>query len=136
MKMDAELLKLLFNNEVTKKRFFTDIEGIYVFDKVGFGWVISNREFLPDSYTHYKNKIGLTTSEGKFISASNDVVLVFPYKDCVLLGGQTREDQKRSEIFYNETLAPDEVDRLLYPKVFTGAKRYKNNGIEEISSFS
>lgn len=136
MKMDADLLKMLYNNEVTRERFFTDIDGISVFDKVGFGWVINNREFLPDSYTRYKNKIGLTNSNGDYISTSNDVELVFPYKDCVLEGGQTKEDQKRSEIFYNETLAPDEVDRLLYPKVLTNAKRYTANGIEEnISSF-
>ena len=117
MKMDGGILKLLYNNEVTRERFFTDIDGISVFDKVGFGWVINNREFLPDSYTRYKNKIGLTNSNGDYISTSNDVELVFPYKDCVLEGGQTKEDQKRSEIFYNEMLAPDEVDRLLYPKV-------------------
>ncbi len=136
MKMDSNLLKLLYQHETTKARFFTDIDGISVFDKVGFGWVINNREFLPDSYTRYKNKIGLTNSNGDYISTSNDVELVFPYKDCVLEGGQTKEDQKRSEIFYNETLAPDEVDRLLYPKVLTNAKRYTANGIEEnISSF-
>jgi hypothetical protein len=131
MKMDSNLLKLLYQNETTRARFFTDIDGISVFDKVGFGWVINNREFLPDSYTRYKNKIGLTNSNGDYISTSNDVELVFPYKDCVLEGGQTKEDQKRSEIFYNETLAPDEVDRLLYPKVLTNAKRYTANGIEE-----
>jgi len=131
MKMDADLLKMLYNNEVTRERFFTDIDGISVFDKVGFGWVINNREFLPDSYTRYKNKIGLTNSNGDYISTSNDVELVFPYKDCVLEGGQTKEDQKRSEIFYNETLAPDEVDRLLYPKVLTNAKRYTADGVEE-----
>lgn len=129
MKMDSELLKLLYNNDVTKNRFFTDIDGISVFDKVGFGWVINNREFLPDSYTRYKNKIGLVNNKGDYISTSNDVELVFPYKDCVLEGGQTKEDQKRSEIFYNETLASDEVDRLLYPKVLTNAKRYTADGI-------
>ncbi len=131
MKMDADLLKMLYNNEITRERFFTDIDGISVFDKVGFGWVINNREFLPDSYTRYKNKIGLTNNNGDYISTSNDVELVFPYKDCVLEGGQTKEDQKRSEIFYNETLAPDEVDRLLYPKVLTNAKRYTADGVEE-----
>lgn len=136
MKMDADLLKMLYNNEVTRERFFTDIDGISVFDKVGFGWVVNNREFLPDSYTRYKNKIGLTNSNGDYISTSNDVELVFPYKDCVLEGGQTKEDQKRSEIFYNETLAPDEVDRLLYPKVLTNAKRYTADGIEENAAFS
>ena len=131
MKMDNALLKLLYNNEVTRERFFTDVEGISVFDKVGFGWVINNRQFLPDSYTRYKNKIGLVNGNGDYISTSNDVELVFPYKDCVLEGGQTKEDQKRSEIFYNETLAPDEVDRLLYPKVLTKAKRYTADGVQE-----
>ncbi|MBM6810630.1 site-specific DNA-methyltransferase [Faecalitalea cylindroides] len=136
MKMDSSLVKSLLNNEETKKRFFTDIDGIAVFDKVGFGWVINNREFLPDSYTRYKNKIGLVNNKGEYISASNDVELVFPYKDCVLEGGQTKEDQKRSEIFYNETLAPDEIDRLLYPKALTNAKRYTVNGVQDITDIS
>ena len=83
MKMDSSLIKSLLSNEETKKRFFTDIDGIAVFDKVGFGWVINNREFLPDSYTRYKNKIGLVNNKANYISASNDVELVFPYKDCV-----------------------------------------------------
>lgn len=46
----------------------------------------------------------------------------------MLEGGQTREDQKRPEVFYNETLAPDEVDRLLYPKTMTNAIRVKYDG--------
>lgn len=136
MNMDVDLLKLLLNNDVLKKHFFKEIDGILVFDKVGFGWVINNREFLPDSYTRYKNKIGLVNNKGDYISTSNDVELVFPYKDCVLEGGQTKEDQKRSEIFYNETLAPDEIDRLLYPKVFINAKRYTAEGVQDITSFS
>lgn len=131
MKMDSNLIKLLYENEVTKNRFFTVVDGIAVFDKVGFGWVINNRQFLPDSFTRYKNKIGLVDNNDEFLSSSDNVVLSFPYKDCVLEGGQTKEDQKRDEIFYNETLAPDEVDRLLYPKVFTNAKRYTQNGIKE-----
>lgn len=136
MQMDAKLIKALYANEETRKQFFTDVDGIAVFDKVGFGWVINNREFLPDSYTRYKNKIGLVNNKGEYISASNDVELVFPYKDCVLEGGQTKEDQKRSEIFYNETLAPDEVDRLLYPKVFTNAKKYTADGVQNITDIS
>ena len=135
IKMDPALIKLLYENETTKNYFFTIVDGIAVFDKVGFGWVINNREFLPDSFTRYKNKIGLVDYNGDFISSTNDVVLSFPYKDCVLEGGQTKEDQKRAEIFYNETLAPDEVDRLLYPKVFSGAKRYSKDGVEENITF-
>jgi len=135
MKMDSSLIKLLLSDETCKSRFFTEVDGVFVFDKVGFGWVINNRQFLPDSYTRYKNKIGLTDNNGDFISTSNNVVLAFPYKDCVLEGGQTKEDQKRSEIFYNETLAPDEVDRLLYPKVFTNARRYSKDNVEENITF-
>ena len=135
MKMDADLLRLLLNNEETCKRFFTDVDGVKVFDKVGFGWVINNRQFLPDSYTRFKNKIGLVDEHGDMIASTNKVELVFPYKDCVLVGGQTKEDQKRQEIFFNETLAPDEVDRLLYPKVLTRAKRYTRDSIEEGITF-
>ena len=130
MKMEPSLIKLLLSNETCKNHFFKEIDGVLVFDKIAFGWVINNRQFLPDSYTRYKNKIGLTDSDGEFISVSDKVVLSFPYKDCVLEGGQTKEDQKRNEIFYNETLAPEEIDRLLYPKVFTNAKRYTKDGIE------
>jgi adenine-specific DNA-methyltransferase len=133
--MDAGLIALLLSDTETRKRFFVEVNGVLVFDKVGFGWVVNNRQFLPDSYTRFKNRIGLTDSRGDLISQSNDVVLSFPYKDCVLEGGQTKEDQKRDEIFYNETLAPDEVDRLLYPKVLVGAKRYTANGMEENVTF-
>ena len=136
MKMDSNLLKLLYQNDTIRARFFTNVDGIFVFDKVGFGWVINNRSFLPDSYTRYKNKVGLVNANGDYIATSNDVSLVFPYKDCVLEGGQTKEDQKRSEIFYNETLAPEEVDRLFFPKVFKCAKRYTKNGVEENIAFN
>lgn len=131
MKMDSKLIKLLYDEIETRKRFFVNVDGVAVFDKVEFGWVINNRQFLPDSYTRYKNKIGLIDSKGDYISSMNDVELVFPYKDCILEGGQTKNDQKRNEIFYNEKLAPDEIDRLLYPKVLTNAKRYLSTGIEE-----
>ncbi len=133
-KMDPELIKALYGNEKTRNRFFVTVEGIAVFDKVAFGYVINNREFLPDSYTRYKNKIGLVDDRGEYISSSRDIELVFPYKDCVLEGGQTKEDQKRSEIFYNESLAPNEVDRLLYPKVLTNSKRYDAKGIHKVES--
>ena len=128
MKMDANLIRLLLANDDTRSRFFADVDGVKVFDKTGFAWVINNRQFLPDSYTRFKNKIGLADESGDLISASGNVELVFPYKDCVLEGGQTKEDQKRQEVFYNATLAPDEVDRLLYPKVFSHSQRFDASG--------
>lgn len=134
MTMDKELLCLLLSNEKIKEKFFKDVNGTLIFDKQGFAWFIESKEFLPDSYTRYTNKIGLTNG-GDFISKSNDVVLDFPYKDCVLEGGQDKEDQKRKEIFYNETIASDEISKMLAPKVFTNAKRYTKDGIEEKITF-
>lgn len=132
MQMDMNLIHLLLANDITKAHFFKEVDGIAVFDKVGFGWVVNNREFLPDSYTRFKNKIGLVNYSGDIISSTGNVELVFPYKDCILEGGQTKDEQKRSEIFYNETLAPDEIDRLLYPKVFTNIKRFSQEDRGEV----
>lgn len=136
MKMDERLIRLLLLNEETNARFFADVDGVKVFDKMGFAWVINNRQFLPDSYTRFKNKIGLVDENGDLISNSGKVELIFPYKECILEGGQTKDDQKRSEIFYNETLDPDEVDRLLYPKVLTNICKYSADGKKQVSEFS
>lgn len=57
-------------------------------------------------------------------------------KDCVLEGGQTKEDAKRNEVFWNEILAPDEINRLTEPKVLTGFTRYDANGKHEVSEVS
>ncbi|HGK7334675.1 site-specific DNA-methyltransferase [Peptostreptococcus porci] len=134
MTMNNELLSLLLSNEQIKERFFEKVDGTLVFDKQKFAWFIESKEFLPDSYTRYTNKIGLTHN-GDFISKSNDVVLDFPYKDCFLEGGQDKDDQKRTEIFYNETIASDEITKMLAPKVFTNAKRYTKDGVEENITF-
>jgi len=132
---DEKLLKSLLNDDLLKEAFFTKVDNIYVFDKNKFVWILESKEFLPDSFTMYKNKIGLVDSNNNLISQKQDISLVWPYKDCVLEGGQTKEDQKRDEIFYNETLAPDQVNRLLAPKVLGNAKRYTKEGIEENIKF-
>lgn len=132
MAMSDDLLTLLLSNEDVKETFFKDVQGTLVFDKQKFAWFMESKEFLPDSYTSYTNKIGLTHN-GNFISQTNDVVLDFPYKDCVLEGGQDKDDQKRSEIFYNETIASDEISCMLAPKVFTNAKRYTAVGEKDLT---
>lgn len=132
MAMNETLLTLLLSNEDVKETFFKDVQGTLVFDKQKFAWFMESKEFLPDSYTSYTNKIGLTHN-GNFISQTNDVVLDFPYKDCVLEGCQDKDDQKRSEIFYNETIASDEISRMLAPKVFTNAKRYTAVGEKDLT---
>ncbi|MFH1259123.1 MAG: site-specific DNA-methyltransferase [Elusimicrobiota bacterium] len=57
--MDADLIKLLLKNKSIKKHFFAEAGDVLVFDKIKFQHFVSNKEFLPDSYTAFKNKIGL-----------------------------------------------------------------------------
>ena len=130
MTMNPDLINQLMEETDVRNKFFVKINDTFVFDKQAFLWFLESKEFLPDSYTIYANKIGLTTN-GEYIQKNNDVVLDFPYKDCVLEGGQTKEDQKRDEIFFNETIADKEITRMLSPKVFCNAKRYSRNNVEE-----
>lgn len=132
LSLNPLLVKLLLGNDKIKAVFFQDVEGVMVFDKVKFQRFVSDTQFLGGSYTMFKNKIGLTDENGRFISESREVMLSWPYKDCVLEGGQTKEEAKRNEIFWNETLAPDEVNRLTEPKVFSHFKRYDKNGEHEV----
>jgi adenine-specific DNA-methyltransferase len=132
LQLDPLLLKLLLSQLSIKKYFFQEVEKVLVFDKIKFQKFVSNKTFLPDSYTTYKNKIGLI-GDNEFISESKEVVLSFPYKDCILEGGQTKEVSKRTEIFWNETLAPDEINRLFQPKVFSKVIKYeKENTNDEV----
>lgn len=129
--LDPKLLHYLLADEKLRKQFFRDVDGLLVFDKVQFQRFVMNKQFLPDSYTSFKNKVGLTNENGEFLSESREIVLSWPYKDCMLEGGQTKEDAKRNEIFWNETLAPDEINRLTEPKALCNFRRYDSKGEHE-----
>lgn len=136
LQLRPDLLKLILSNEKLKTNFFTEVENVLVFDKVRFQKFVMNKRFLPDSYTSFKNKIGLTTDEGDFLAESREVVLSWPYKDCVLEGGQTKEDAKRNEVFWNEILAPDEINRLTEPKVLTNFKKFDVDGEHNVETIT
>jgi len=146
-KTDEKLIELLLDNSETRLKFFLKIKDVFVFKTSDFKFYLDENK-IDNSYTQYENRIGLT-SKGKFLKDSNDIVLDFPYKDCVLEGGQSTEEgtdtyfewdekdqhytekqAKRKEIFFNNVLAKDEIDRLLEPKAFTNTKRYTVNGID------
>jgi adenine-specific DNA-methyltransferase len=135
LQLDVELLKMLRSSKDLSKTFFQEVDDILIFDKVKFQSFVSNKQFLPDSFTEYKNKIGLT-SDKQYLTDNDEVVLAFPYKDAVLEGGQTKDDAKRSEIFWNETLALDEIDKLLEPKVLSNFKKYDSKGEHPIKDIS
>lgn len=133
--MDTGLLSSLLAVPSLKKHFFADVGGTLVFDKDSFHRFVSNKELLKDSFTAYKNHIGLADESG-LLSEQKNVVLVWPYKDCILEGGQTQEDAKRAELFWNETLAPDHIDRLLAPKVLSGFRGFNAKGEQKVKSVS
>ncbi|MFA5133567.1 MAG: site-specific DNA-methyltransferase [Patescibacteria group bacterium] len=130
-KVDKRLIELLLEDTEVKKKFFIEIKGCWVFDINNFVAYIEDKHFLNDSYTKFKNKIGLNIN-GKFLNERKEVALVWPFKDCVLEGGMTKEDEKRKEIFFNEILAQDEIDKLFAPKVLTNWKRYTEKGVEDV----
>lgn len=134
LKIDKELISLLIKDKEIREKFFTEISGYWVFEINKFVDYVQDKEFLDDTYTKFKNKIGLTI-DNKFIGERGEVVLSFPFKDCILEGGMTKEDEKRNEIFFNEVLAQDQINRLLDPKVLTNFKRYSAKGEESVTEF-
>jgi len=134
LKFDDQLITLLLGNKDIKEKFFIDKKikenNIFLFNKDEFVKFVNNKEFLPDSFTTFKNFIGLQQND-EYLKDAGDVVLVWPYKDCVLEGGQEKEDDKRDEIFYNETLAPDEISRLFDKKVLSNFRKFDSKNIKD-----
>jgi adenine-specific DNA-methyltransferase len=129
LNLDTTLINLLASNEKMLIRFFKKTQEYLIFDKVKFQKFILNKDFLPDSYTQFEINIGLST-EDYYLKDDDRVILNWPYKDCVLVGGQDSEDSKRNEIFWNESLAPDEINRLFVPKVLSGAQKFDEKGLK------
>ncbi len=107
--LNHNLIKLLLSDSEIKSTFFDEIDGHLIFNHNTFIDYIVNKNFFANSYTQFRNKIGLNI-DGKFLRERGEVSLVWPYKDCVLEGGQTKEEEKRKEIFFNEILAKDEIN--------------------------
>jgi len=150
--LDEKLITRLLEDEQTRTKFFLKIKDAYVFKTNEFKFFLDENS-IDNSFTQYSNRIGLA-SGGKFLKDNTDVVLDFPFKDCILEGGQSTEDgldtyfeddgngdyierqSKRKEIFFNEVLARDEIDRLLEPKAFTNITKYDSKGKSKPTKFT
>jgi len=132
---DPTLIRLLLSDDSIKEKFFVNIDWISLFKSDVFINYISYKNFLDNSYTKYKNRIWLR-GRWKFYKDSWDVSLVWPFKDCVLEWWQTKEDEKKKEIFFNEILAQDEIDKLFSPKVFTNLKKYDESWEHQVDWFT
>ena len=131
---DHDLFTLLLTDKEVESKFFEEINGRWIFNNNTFIDYINDKDFLDDSYTKFRNKIRLTI-DNRFLRERGEVALAFPFKDCVLEGGQTKEQKVRDDPFFNELLAQDEINRMYDPKVFTNWKRYSSEGKQEVREF-
>ena len=130
--LDKDLITLLLSDDTVAAAFFEEIAGRWIFNNNKFVAYLNDTNFLDKSYTKFKNKIRLTIDD-KYLQERGEVALVWPYKDCVLEGGQTKEKEKQTEIFFNEILAPDEINQMFEPKVLTNWKRYTVEGEQDVT---
>ena len=128
--LDHNLIELLLTDKEIEGKFFDEINGRCIFNYNTFVTYITSRS-IDNSYTRFCNKIGLNI-DGKSMQERGEVSLVWPYKDCVLEGGQTKDMEERTEIFFNEILAQDEITRLFDPKVLTGWAHHTAKGIKKV----
>lgn len=140
-KVDERLISLLAESKEAREKFFTKIKDVLVFNVHDFKFFLDENK-IDNSYTKYNNRIGLA-DERDFLQDRDEVILNWPFKDCVLAGGQTKEEgmdtyfeyskkngkyeekqAKRKEIFFNQVLAHDEIDRLLDRKALINWRKY------------
>jgi len=146
-RIDEKIINLLLQEKEIRDKFFIKIKEVYVFKTNDFKFFMEENK-VDNSYTAYKNRIGLTDGK-RFLKDTEDVVLNFPYKDCVLEGGQSTEEgtdtyfeyekekyaekkTQRKEIFFNQILAKEEIDRLEDEKVLVNWKRFTKKGEQEV----
>jgi len=134
-KIDKDLIGLLIKDKEIRETFFDKIEKYWVFNINKFVDYIGDKNVFSNGRTKFEAEIGLNI-DGKYLNERGEVSLVWPFKDCVLEGGMTKEDPKRNEIFFNEILAKDEIDRLFDTKVLTNFKKYTAKGEEKVKKFN
>lgn len=133
---DEDLIEFLLKDEKIKETFFIKTSTATIFKIDYFVRFLEQKNYLNDSYTKYKNHIGLLCDK-QFLKKNDSIVLAWPFKDCILEGGQNTEEQTKNEVFFNEILAKDEITKLLEKKVISNLKHFQPNGIEEhLNSFS
>ena len=125
----------MIKDKEIKDAFFEKIEDLWIFNINKFVDYVQDKKVFSNSVTKFEAQIGLNI-DNKFLGERGEVALVWPFKDCVLEGGMTKEDQKRDEIFFNEILAKDEIDRLEEPKVLTNFKKFTSKVEEKVKDFT
>lgn len=122
---DEALLTKLLQIDFIKENYLKQVAGQQLFKIDQLEEAVLYDDYWDTSYTKYENRVGLT-AQGKFIDDSQDVVLNFPFKDCVLSASMTKEDKGSAydDAFLNEIIEKDEIDCLFDRKIFQNAKEF------------
>ncbi|QQD84524.1 site-specific DNA-methyltransferase [Jeotgalicoccus sp. ATCC 8456] len=132
---NEKLIEALLSNESIRDTYSLELPSGLVFKIEEFISMLRFKNYWDNSYTKYTNEIGLT-SENKYFKYNSDVVLDFPHKDGVLEGGMTTEEKGKDEVYYHNTLAKEEIDTLLAPKILTNIIKYAKNEETNLDKFS
>ena len=98
-KYDKKLFELLLSNKHTRDKYFVKVGESYIFKYDDFKFFIEQNS-LDGSFTKFvDNSIGLS-NKGKYLTASTDYVLDWPFKDTVLEGGMSSEEDE--DIYIDE----------------------------------
>ena len=103
-KTDPTIIGLLLGNDELKRHFFVEANGVLVFKLQDFRFFL-DKHSINNSYTKYANRIGLTDGNC-FLKDNSDIVLDFPFKDCVLNGGQSTEEGE--EIYFKRKITANQ----------------------------
>jgi len=117
--LNEDLITYLLSDKKIEELFFKKIGHSLLFNQSNFlEFLFNTNEYMSNSHTKYENKIGLSNKNGS-------VILNFPYKDCCLVGGMTALERKNSvEVFFNEVLDKNYIDKLFKPKLFSNIKKH------------
>lgn len=132
-----DLIKFLLKDKKCKEYFFEKIDNITIFKSEEFRICINDARFLGNSFTRYLNKIGLMNNYSeKMIMNEDYIVLNYPYKDCTLDGGMTKEEAKRinrKETMINNILFKKDIHKLKSPKVLKNFRKFSlaNDKVKE-----
>ena len=125
---DESLLSKLFESTFIKQHYFKNISGEKLFQIEKLEEAILYNDYWDTSYTKYENDIGLRSNNVSF-KENQDVLLSYPFKDCILTASMTKSDKedKHDDAFINETIEKDEIDCLLDKKILFNVKKYESS---------
>lgn len=133
--LDEKTMSIILSFPELRNRFTKKLNDMILLDQQSLLSFFQSREFINNSFTEYTNKIGLTNGL-KFLDNSDEVVLDFPYKDCVLLGNQSKEENEGvRQKFFHEVINFQEIDRLFTKKVLCNFQKHTKDGVVAINDF-